>query len=77
MLERGADIKDGQEADSEERGDYCSLGEDGSEGDYHVLGEAGELEGLSYEVPVPQKISSKAAAGNQQETEEYSTLQHH
>ena len=73
---RGLDRKNGQEADlEEERGDYSLLGEAGAgegEGDYHVLGEAGEE--LTYEVPVPEETS---AAGKQQGTEEYSTLQHH
>ena len=76
---RGLDRKDRQRADlEEERGDCSLLGEAGTgegEGDYHVLGEAGE--GLAYEVPVPEKTSSKAAAGKQQGTEEYSTLQHY
>ena len=75
---KGPNRKDGHEADlEEERGDYYLLGEAGAEGegDYHVLEEAGEE--LVYEVPVPQKDLTKAAAGKQQGTEEYSTLQYH
>ena len=47
------------------------------EGEYHLLGEVGEGEGLIYEVPIPT-ILAPAHQATQQVTEpmEYSTLQH-
>ena len=68
-----------------QEGGQCEEGKGGGgmdyeemeEGEYHLLGEEGEGEGLTYEVPIPT-IPAPAQPATQQVAEpmEYSTLQH-
>ena len=61
----------------EEKGGGGKDCEELEEGEYHLLGEVGEGEELTYEVPIPT-IPAPAQPATQKVTEpmEYSTLQH-
>ena len=71
MLEgpqEGGQCEEGKGGGGMVAGDY----EEMEEGEYHLLGEEGGGEGLTYEVPIPT-ISAPAQPASKQE---YSTLQH-